>query len=108
MALLGLAAIGTYFVPAGVQVETRIAIAALGLLTMIVMFNSIGFWLAFAGFGVIVALQVQHRGLLQKSLHTVEWLRTLRPEPNTAQTMTRRTPQPTRHPSPATPGPQAQ
>ena len=74
---LGLAAVGTYFLPPAVQVELRIAIAGLGLLTLIFMFSSLGFWLALIGFGAIGALQIRHRGVLQKSLHTVEWLKTL-------------------------------
>ncbi len=77
LGVLGLAAIGTFFLPPAVQVELRIAISGLGLLTLIFMFSSLGFWLALIGFGAIGALQIRHRGVLQKSLHTVEWLKTL-------------------------------
>ena len=77
LGLLGLAAVGTYFVPPAVQVELRIAIAGLGLLVLIFMFSSLGFWLALIGFGAIGALQIRHRGILSTQLHTVEWLKSL-------------------------------
>ena len=78
LGLLGLAAVGTYFVPPAVQVELRIAIASLGLLVLIFMFSSLGFWLALIGFGAIGALQIRHRGILSTQLHTVEWLKSLK------------------------------
>ena len=88
LGLLGLAAVGTYIVPPSVQVELRIVIAVVGILALVVMFNSLGFWLAFIGFGLIGALQIQHRGVLQRPLHTIEWLRTFRREPRTTVTAT--------------------
>ena len=41
LGVLGLAAIGTFFLPSAVQVELRIAISGLGLLTLIFMFSSL-------------------------------------------------------------------
>ena len=76
--VLGLAAVGTYFAPEQVQVEARTAIAALGLIVLIFMFSSLGFWLALLSFGAIGALQIRHRGILRMPpTHTLEWLRTL-------------------------------
>lgn len=76
--VLGLAAMGTYFLPEQVQVETRIAIAALGLLVLIFMFSSLGFWLALLSFGAMGALQIRYRGILRMPpTHTLEWLRAL-------------------------------
>lgn len=77
LGVLALAAVGTYFPPPAEQVEMRIAIAALGLLVLIFMFSSLGFWLALIGFGAIGALQIRHRGVLTTQLHTVEWLKSL-------------------------------
>ncbi len=74
MGVLGIAAIGTYFLPHAIQIETRIAIAALGLLTMFTYFSSTGFWLALLAFGAIGALQIRYRDELQTPLHTVAWL----------------------------------
>ena len=77
LGLLGLAAIGTYFLPPAVQIEMRIAIAALGVIVLVFTFNSLGFWLALLGFLGIGALQIRHRGVLQTPLHTVIWLQSL-------------------------------
>ena len=77
LGLLGLAAIGTYFLPPAVQIEMRIAIAALGVIVLVFTFNSLGFWLALMGFLGIGALQIRHRGVLQTPLHTVTWLQSL-------------------------------
>ena len=74
--LLGLGAVGTYFVPHAVQVETRIAIAALGLVILLII-SSTAFWLSLLAFGAIAALQVQHRHTLQRSPATIEWLNAL-------------------------------
>ena len=77
LGLLGLAAVGTYFPPPAVQVELRIVIAGLGLLVLIFMFSSLGFWLALIGFGAIGSLQIRHRSVLRPQLHTVDWLKTM-------------------------------
>lgn len=78
LGLLGAGAIGSYFLPAAVQVEARVAIAALGLLVLVFMFSSLGFWLALLSFGAIGALQIRHRGILRMPpTHTLEWLKTL-------------------------------
>ena len=74
LGLLGLAAVGTYFAPAAVQVETRVGIAVLGLLILIFYFSSLSFWLALLSFGAIGALQIRHRDTLQKNPATVAWL----------------------------------
>ena len=74
--LLGLGAAGTYFVPHAVQVETRIAIAALGLIILLIV-SSTAFWLSLLAFGAIAALQVQHRHTLQRSPATIEWVNAL-------------------------------
>ncbi len=74
--LLGLGAAGTYFVPHAVQVETRILIAVLGLIILLII-TSTAFWLTLMAFGAIAALQVQHRHTLQRSPATIEWLNAL-------------------------------
>ena len=71
--LLGLAAVGTYFAPRAVQIETRIAIAGAGLVILLLV-SSTAFWLALLSFGAIAALQIQHLGTLQRNLATVTWL----------------------------------
>ncbi len=73
LALLGLAATGTYFAPHAVQVETRMAIGALGLVILLIV-SSTAFWLALVSFGAIAALQFQHRHSLQRNPATIEWL----------------------------------
>ena len=73
LALLGTAAIGTYFAPPAVQVETRIAIAAVGLIILLIV-SSTAFWLALLSFGAIAALQLQHRHTLQRNPATITWL----------------------------------
>lgn len=75
LVLLGVAAVGTHFLPDAVQVETRIAIAALGLVILLIV-SSTAFWLAVLSFAGIAALQIPHRGTLQRSLATVAWLET--------------------------------
>ena len=72
LGLLGLAAAGTYFAPHRVQVETRIAIAAIGLIILL-MVTSTAFWLALLSFGAIAALQLQHRHTLQRNPATIAW-----------------------------------
>ncbi len=73
LALLGLAASATYFAPHDVQVETRIAIAALGLVILLIV-TSTAFWLVLMSFAAIAALQFQHRHILQRNPATIEWL----------------------------------
>ena len=76
MGVLGLAAIGTYFVPRPVQVEVRTAIAVLGLLLLLSYFSSLAFWLALVAFGAIGALQIRHVSTLRMPpQHTVDWLK---------------------------------
>ena len=77
LGLLGLAAVGTYYVPHAVQVETRIGIAALGLILLTFYFSSLGFWLALLAFGTIGALQIRYRDALQNPPHTIAWLNTV-------------------------------
>ncbi len=76
LALLGLAASATYFAPHSVQVETRIGIAAVGLVILL-MVTSTAFWLALMSFAAIAALQFQHRHTLQRNPATIEWLTAL-------------------------------
>lgn len=73
LGLLGLAAAGSYFAPREVQVETRIAIAALGLIILLIV-SSTAFWLALLSFGAIAALQFPHRHTLQRNPATFAWL----------------------------------
>ena len=73
LAILGLAAAGTYFVPNAVQVETRIAIAAVGLIILLLI-SSTAFWLTLLSFAAIAALQIPHRHTLQRSPATITWL----------------------------------
>ena len=70
---LGLVAVGTYFVPYKVQVETRIVIAGLGLIILLIV-TSTAFWLTLLSFGGIAALQFQHRGALGRNPATIVWL----------------------------------
>ena len=74
LGLLGLAAVGTYFAPPVVQVETRAGIAVLGLVILVFYFSSLSFWLALLSFGAIGVLQVRHRGMLRKNPATIEWV----------------------------------
>ena len=76
LGLLGLAAAGTYFAPHEVQVETRTAIAALGLIILLIV-SSTAFWLTLLSFGAIAALQFQHRQALQRNPATIAWLSTV-------------------------------
>ena len=76
LALLGLAAAGTYFAPHAVQVETRMAIAALGLVILLIV-SSTAFWLTLLSFAAIAALQFQHRHTLQRNPATIAWLSSL-------------------------------
>ena len=76
LGLLGLAATGTYFTPHAVQVETRIAIAALGLIILLIV-SSTAFWLTLLSFGAIAALQFPHRHALQRQPATIAWLNTM-------------------------------
>ena len=83
LGVLGLAAVGTYFLPHAVQVETRIVIAVLGL-TILIFISSLGLWLAVLAFATVGALQARHRDTLQSPPHTVSWLRTVLGRPGTA------------------------
>ncbi len=74
LALLGLAAIGTYYAPHPVQVEMRTGIAALGVIFLIFYFSSLGFWLALLSFGAIGALQIRYRDELRNPPRTIAWL----------------------------------
>ena len=56
LGVLGLAAAGTWFAPRQVQVETRIAISALGLVILLLVIST-AFWLTLLSFGAIAALQ---------------------------------------------------
>ena len=76
LALLGIAAFATYFAPHAVQVETRIAIAAIGLIILLIV-SSTAFWLTLLSFAAIAALQIPHRHTLQRSLATVAWVNEL-------------------------------
>ena len=76
LGLLGLAAAGTYFAPRAVQVETRMAIAALGLVILLIV-SSTAYWLTLLSFGAIAALQFQHRHTLQRNPATIAWLSTV-------------------------------
>ena len=83
LGVLGLAAVGTYFLPHAVQVETRIVIAVLGL-TILIFISSLGLWLTVLAFATVGALQARHRDTLQSPPHTVSWLRTVLGRPGTA------------------------
>ena len=76
LGLLGIAAIGTYFAPQAVQVESRMVIAAVGLLILLLI-TSIAFWVTLMAFGAIAALQWPNRNALQRSPATLEWLTTV-------------------------------
>ncbi|MCY4429359.1 MAG: hypothetical protein OXC11_03075 [Rhodospirillales bacterium] len=76
LGLLGLAAAGTYFAPQQVQVETRIAIAGLGLVILLIVIST-AFWLTLVSFGAIAALQFPYRRELQRHPATFAWLSTV-------------------------------
>ena len=76
LGVLGLAATGTWFAPRQVQVETRIAISALGLVILLLVIST-AFWLTLLSFGAIAALQFPHRGELQRNPATFAWLGTV-------------------------------
>ena len=80
LGLLGVGAIATFFAPEPVQVETRIGIAAVGLLYLILFFGSWGLWLVVLGLGGIGALQIRHRSELQRTPVTIAWLNAQRAE----------------------------
>ena len=76
LGILGMAAIGTYFLPHAVQIETRIVISALGLLILFIYFSSLGFWLALLAFGAIGAFQFRHSQTVRTfPQHTIAWLK---------------------------------
>lgn len=76
LGILGIAAIGTYFLPHAVQIETRIVISALGLLILFIYFSSLGFWLALLAFGAIGAFQFRHSQTVRTfPQHTIAWLK---------------------------------
>ena len=78
LGILGLAAVGTYFLPTGVQAEMRIAIAVLGLMILVIYFSSVSFWLALLAFGAIGASQIRHGAMLSMPpQHTVAYVKTL-------------------------------
>ncbi len=77
LGMLGLAAVGTFFLPPAVQVEVRIAIAALGLLILVFYFSSVSFWLALLAFGAIGVSQIRHGSMLTMPPHTVAYVKTL-------------------------------
>ena len=78
LGILGLAAVGTYFLPAAVQVEIRIAIAVLGLIILVFYFSSVSFWLALLAFGAMGASQIRHGATLSMPpQHTVAYVKTL-------------------------------
>ena len=77
LGMLGLAAVGTFFLPPAVQVEVRIAIAALGLIILIFYFRSVSFWLALLAFGAIGASQIRHGSALTMPPHTVAYVKAL-------------------------------
>ncbi|MCY4449955.1 MAG: hypothetical protein OXE02_14045 [Chloroflexi bacterium] len=76
LGLLGLAAAGTYFAPRQVQVEIRVAVAALGLIILLIVIST-AFWLTLLSFGAIAALQFPHRRELQWNPATIAWLGTV-------------------------------
>ena len=76
LGILGVAAIGTYLLPHEVQVELRVAIAAVGLLVLVFFVGSLALWLVLLAFGAMGALQVRHSATLQlPPRHTVEWFK---------------------------------
>lgn len=76
LGILGLAAVGTYFTPQRVQVETRLAIAAAGLIILLIV-SSTALWLSLVSFGAIAALQLPHRHTLRRNPATFTWLSAL-------------------------------
>ncbi len=77
LGILGLAAVGTFFLPPAVQVEVRIAIAALGLIILVFYFSSVSFWLALLAFGAIGASQIRHGSVLTMPPHTLAYVKAL-------------------------------
>ncbi len=78
LGILGLAALATYFMPAGAQVEVRTGVAVLGLLVLLLHFAFLYFWLALLAFGAMGALQLRYRAMLQMPpRHTVDYVMAL-------------------------------
>ena len=76
LGILGVVAVGTFLLPPLVQVELRVAIAAVGLLVLVFFLGSLAFWLVLLAFGAMGALQVRHSDSLQlPPRHTVEWFK---------------------------------
>lgn len=76
LGILGAGAVGTYLLPHEVQVELRVAIAAIGLLVLVFFLGSLAFWLVLLALGAMGALQVRHSELLKMPpRHTVEWFK---------------------------------
>ncbi len=73
---LGVFAVATYPLPPAVQAELRAAIAALGLIVLVLFTGSLAFWLVLLALGALGALQARHRDKLRlPPRHTVAWLR---------------------------------
>ncbi len=65
--ILGVVAIGTWLAPREVQVELRVAIAALGLVVLVFFVGSLALWLVLLALGAMGALQLRHAD----ALHTL-------------------------------------
>ena len=78
IALLGIAAIATYFAPEEAQVELGAGIAILGLVVLLLRYNSIPLWLSLVSFGAMGAFQIRRVDVLRTApRNTIAWISAL-------------------------------
>ena len=78
VALLGIVAIATYFAPEEAQVELGAGIAILGLVVLLLRYNSIPLWLSLVSFGAMGAFQIRRVDVLRTApRNTITWIKEL-------------------------------
>lgn len=78
VALLGVAAIATHFAPEEARVELGAGIAILGLVVLLLRYNSIPLWLSLISFGAMGALQIRRLDVLRTApKNTIAWFSAL-------------------------------
>ena len=87
IALLGIGAIATYFAPEEAQVELGAGIAILGLVVLLLRYNSIPLWLSLVSFGAMGAFQVRRVDVLRTApRNTIAWIKELADRRGVART----------------------
>ena len=78
VALLGIAAIATHFAPEEARVELGAGIAILGLIVLLLRYNSIPLWLSLISFGAMGSLQIRRVDVLRTApKNTIAWFNAL-------------------------------